>query len=343
MSSYDVIIVGGGIVGAACADRLAGEGRRVCLLEARSFMREASWAAPGILHPVHPMAYPESLHPLLRAGPAEFPPLAEDLARRTGIDIGLEMPGIVVMGDQVEDLAEWCGGTIPHEFVDAQEFLGCPGEKGRAVYLAEVLSLRPARLGRALLEGARGRGAELRDHSPVLAVEPGRVRLKDEVLEAESVVLAAGAWSGGLRPEAPTEPVRGQILLYRGHFPHMAIFSDRTYAAPRPDGLVLFGSTVERVGFEGLPTREAVERLDRRAQELIGVRPDDLLAAWAGFRPGTPSGLPYIGRASGEAGLIYATGHYRTGIILAPLTARIVADLVAGREPQFGPFEPQAR
>jgi glycine/D-amino acid oxidase-like deaminating enzyme len=104
LADYDVVIVGGGIVGAACADRLAGEGHSVCLLEAGEFLRESSWAAPGVLHPIHPLSYPAALHPLLRAGPAEFPPLAADLARRTGIDVGLTTPGVVVTGDQVPAL-----------------------------------------------------------------------------------------------------------------------------------------------------------------------------------------------------------------------------------------------
>ena len=335
MSRYDVVIVGGGLVGAACADRLAGEGHRVCLLEANDFMRESSWAAPGVLHPIHPVGYPEALHPLLRAGPAEFRPLVEDLTQRTGIDLGLRNPGIYVTGDQVEGLAAWCGSEVPFENVDAGEVLGCPGETGRALYLPEVQTLRPHRLGLALLEGARLRGADLRPRTKVLSVEPGRVRIEGGEIEAGCVVLAAGAWSGGLCAATPTEPVRGQILLYRGDFPHMAVFSDRTYVVPRPDGLLLFGSTVEHVGFDGRPTEDAVGRLAKRAERLLGVRPDDLVAAWGGLRPGTPSGLPYIGPADGQPGLIYATGHYRTGIILAPLTARIVADLVAERRPRF--------
>ena len=338
MSSYDVVIVGGGIVGAACADRLAGEGLSVCVLEANEFLREASWAAPGVLHPIHPLSYPEALHPMLRAAPAEFGPLAADLAERTGIDVELKTPGIVVTGDQVEGLAAWCGDQIPHENVDAESFLGCPGESGRALFLPEVQTLRPYRLGRALLEGARRRGAHLRPNSPVLGVEPGRVRVKSGEITAKHVVLAAGAWSGALRPEAPTEPVRGQILLYRGTFPHMAIFSDRTYVVPRPDGLLLFGSTVERSGFDGRPTEEALTRLAARAESLLGVAPSDLVACWTGLRPGTPTDLPYIGPAQGESGLIYATGHYRTGVILAPLTARIVADCVAQRRPIFTIF-----
>jgi len=332
---FDVVIVGGGIIGAACADRLAGEGHKVCLIEAREFLREASWAAPGVLHPIHPFSYPAPLHPLLRAAPAMFPPLAADLLQRTGIDVGLETPGLVVLGDQVEALARWCGEAIPHQHVRSSALIDCPADEGPALFLPEARTLRPARLGHALLEGARRRGAELRSHTPAIEVEAGQVRVPGGIIEADTVVMAAGAWSGGLCRAAPTEPVRGQMLLYDGGLPHMVIFSDRTYVTPRRDGRVLFGSTVERAGFDGRPTEQVVARLQERAETLLGLHPSALLGAWAGLRPGTPSGLPHIGRDDRHPGLIHAMGHYRTGVILAPLTAEIVADLVAGRAPRF--------
>ena len=112
----------------------------------------------------------------------------------------------------------------------------------------------------------------------------------------------------------------------------MFIYPDATYAVPRPDGQVLFGTTVEDAGFDSVPTEDAVSRLQERAWELAGLPPERLQAAWAGLRPGTPSDLPYI---CADQGLIYATGHYRAGVILAPLTARCVADLVAGNRPEI--------
>ncbi|MHC4407950.1 MAG: NAD(P)/FAD-dependent oxidoreductase [Planctomycetota bacterium] len=318
---YDVLIVGGGVIGAAIADRLAGEGKRVCVLERGLFARESSWAAPGVVHPIHPWKYPDPMPVLLKQGMKEHPALAADLVKRTGIDPELRRTGLVVMGEAASRVAEWWGSQAPWEM-----------RQDGSIFLPEACSIRPQRFTRALLEGAHRRGAVLRDRTPALEVEPGRVRVPGGDLEADHVVLSAGAWSGGLRREAPTVPVRGQILLYRGEIPHMVIYPDASYAVPRPEGLVLFGTTVEHAGFDSAPTEEAVTRLQQKAWEHARLAPEDLLAAWAGLRPGTPTELPYI---CAESGLIYATGHYRSGIILAPLTARWVAGLVAGKRPEF--------
>jgi len=320
-SGYDVVIVGGGVIGAAIADRLAGEGRSVRLLERGPFAREASWAAPGIVHPVHPWKYPAPLPEVFKIAMREHAPLCADLRERTGVDPELRRAGLVVHGEAAPRIAQWWGGDTRWEMRDDGSIL-----------LPDACSIRPPRFVRALLEGARRRGAELSDHTPVLAVEPGRVRTAGGWIAGRCVVLAAGPWSGTLRDEAPTRPVRGQILLYEGSVAHMSIYAGGEYAVPRPDGLVLFGSTLEDAGFDPRPTADAVARLQERARELAGLWPEHLLAAWAGLRPGTPSQLPYIWR---RGGLVYATGHYRAGVILAPLTARIVADLVAEKRPKF--------
>ena len=320
-SRYDVLIVGGGVIGAACADRLAGEGRRVCLIERGPFARESSWAAPGLVHPIHPWKYPDPLPDLLKRSIPLHAPLVADLVERTGIDPEIRRTGLIVMGEAASRIADWWGDEARWEL-----------RPDGSIHLPDACSLRPQRFTRALLEGARRRGAVLKARTPALEVEPGRVRTPDGVLEADQVVLAAGAWSGGLRKEAPTVPVRGQILLYRGEMEQMVIYPDATYAVPRPGGRILFGTTVEHAGFASVPTDEAVSRLQQKAWEHAQLPPENLMAAWAGLRPGTPSDLPYI---CARPGLIYATGHYRAGIILAPLTALCVADLVAGNRPEI--------
>jgi glycine oxidase len=113
----------------------------------------------------------------------------------------------------------------------------------------------------------------------------------------------------------------------------MVVFPGGEYAVPRRGGVLLFGSTLERAGFDSRPTREACEALALRAGEVLGLRPGDLLAMWAGLRPGTASGLPFLGPDPDQERLIHASGHYRNGILLAPLTARTVVSLVLGRPP----------
>lgn len=324
---YDVVVVGGGLIGAACADTLAGEGHSVALFEARRFAREASWAGSGILHPIHPWQYPDALHPLLRAAPATHRECAADLANRTGIDVELVESGVVVMGSELDRLAAWCGETLPHQRLDARVAEPSIRVAGDALLLPEACQVRNQRLARAFLEGARRRGAELFENTPVNDLAE---------LDAPHVVLCAGAWAGRLLPGMEVEPVRGQILLYQtepGTFRRVVIFATGEYLVPRKDGRVLFGSTLERAGFDPRPRPEACARLAGRAHELAGLEPDRLLAAWAGLRPATRSLLPYLGRHPARPGLIVACGHYRNGILLAPLTGRIVADLIAGRDP----------
>jgi glycine oxidase len=201
------------------------------------------------------------------------------------------------------------------------------------------------RLALAFLEGARRRGAVIRAWTRVTAVRPGAVETDTGRIAAGTVVLCAGAWSGHLRGGLGLEPVRGQILLYRGELGRMVVFPGGEYAVPRRGGLLLFGSTLEHAGFDARPTREAGEALAGRAADLLGLRDGDLLAHWAGLRPGTRSLLPCLGPDPGQPGLVHASGHYRNGILLAPLTARIVAELVLGRPTghDLKPFLPPAR
>ena len=340
---YDVAVVGGGLIGAACADALAGEGLSVCLLDAGAPGREASWAGAGLLHPIHPWHYPEALHPLLRAAPAEHERCAADLLARTGIDVELERSGFVVMDPELDRLEAWCG---PESALRVEAAAEEPRirHSGPALLVPGACHVRNHRLNRAFLEGARRRGAVVFERTPVTGLLPGAVETEKGRIEASWTVLAAGAWAGRLLPELSVEPIRGQILLYQdqGSMRRVVVFPDGEYAVPRRDGLILFGSTLEKAGFAPLPTREGVVGLQERARELLGLDPADLRAAWAGLRPGTSHLLPYMETHPERSDLILACGHYRNGILLAPLTDRVVADLVAGRHPGFdlAPFGP---
>ena len=335
--AYDVAVIGGGLIGAACADALAGEGLTVCVLERQEFAREASWAGAGILHPIHPSKYPVALHPLLRAAPALHPPCALDLLERTGIDVECERSGLLVMDDHLDSLADWCGPDLPCERVSAVEDEPAILEGGEALLLPNACHVRNHRLARAFLEGARRRGAVLLPFSPVQALRPGAVETPTGTIEAGLTVLCTGAWAPQLRPGLDIEPVRGQILLYGPEsgvrLRRMVVFPDGEYAVPRRDGRILFGSTLERVGFDALPTKTACERLSQRAAALLGLSQRHFRAIWAGLRPATGRTLPFIGKDPKRSDLILACGHYRNGILLAPLTARLVVDLAADVDP----------
>jgi len=342
---FDVAIVGGGLIGAACADYLAGDGHRVCLLEAGFPAREASWAGAGILHPIAPWQYPDALHPLLEAAPAEHERCARDLLARTGIDVELEQTGLAVVpadSGEGERWVAWSGEKKSRIFVDLQEVEPRARRPARCLFFPEARHVRSHLLTRALLKGAEDRGAEIHGFRRVTRIGAGRLETTRGPVEAERVLLCAGAWSRQLAPALDVEPVRGQILLYERKIDRMVVFADGTYAVPRRDGRTLFGSTLERAGFDSRPTEEACRELGKRAADLLGFREADLRAAWAGLRPATEPRIPWLGPLPGRPDVLVATGHYRNGILLGPLTGRIFADLLGNKDHGFNlcPFRP---
>ncbi|MGQ0612849.1 MAG: NAD(P)/FAD-dependent oxidoreductase [Planctomycetaceae bacterium] len=331
---FDAAVVGGGLIGAACAYRLAREGLSVALFEARAFAREASWAGAGLLAPIHPWRYPAPLQPLLRAAAPLHAPLAAELLERTGIDVELRECGMVVMDREMERLEAWLGpGCSRRVQASAEESrVRVPGE---GLLLPQVAVVKSHRLARALIRATLGLGGSLFERTPVTRLLRGGLETGAGPVSCGIAILCMGCWSGRLLEGAQVEPVRGQILLYRGEGRRVVIFPEGEYVVPRSGGFLLFGSTLERAGFDARPTQGACSRLEVRAHELLGLDPSALVAAWAGLRPATPSMLPYLGRVGGRADLIAAFGHYRNGILLAPLTGGIVADLVMGRDPGF--------
>ncbi len=357
----DIIVVGGGIVGCAVAYRLAKDGLAVTLVEKGDIGREASWAAGGILTPVHLAEYPTPLASLCAASMRLYAPLAQELRALTPTDPELRTTGLLLLVS--DDAGDAAAGALeawkrahnqPCERLSREAALArqpglAPAARG-ALYLPDIAQVRNHRMTVALGEAAVKRGVDLRAGTPITGFlrVPGRVngvRTPRGDILAGTTVLAAGAWSSNLlQPlgiELPVRPVKGQILLTEGPpgLCRHVLLDGETYLVPRADGKILIGSTVEEAGFDKTVTLEAVGSLTRRAAAILpGVAKLPLVMSWAGLRPATPDRLPYIGRSAME-GLLIATGHFRNGILLAPITAEIVADLVAGRAPSV-PLEP---
>ncbi len=358
----DVVVIGGGIIGLAIARELAGDGRAVIVLERGRVGREASWAAGGILSPVHPWTYPPALAHLASASLARWPALCAALLEETGVDSGYREGGLVSVVergsegglDELRRQASWFAEhDTPAELLDGAGLrdrvgLENPRIEG-ALYLPGIAQVRNTRVTRALAIAAARRGARIHESASVEAfdVRDGVCRgvtARDLRIEADHVILAAGAWSGALSralpgtDPLPVEPARGQMIVVETEpvarpLAAMVMGEDQRYVIPRPDGRVLVGSTVERVGFDKRVTTETVGELARRAGELVPSLGRAVFArAYAGLRPATPDRLPFIGPVPGVAGLIAATGHFRNGILLAAVTAAAVAALVAGRD-----------
>jgi glycine oxidase len=230
---------------------------------------------------------------------------------------------------------------------EIQEFLRI---RGRALYLKER-SVDPRALTAAAFKTAKNRGVNFSSSDPVTAadVKDGRVAgvttTKTSFL-APKVVNCAGAWSGQIGPHAfPTRPVKGQMLCLvmpsRTLLKHV-IRSPEAYLIPRNDGRLLVGATVEEAGFDKRTVPKTIQHLHRTALMLVPkLRDAKILEAWAGLRPGTPDALPILG-ATATPGYYVATGHFRDGILLAPITAHVMADVIEGRTPEHDlmPFSP---
>ena len=355
----DVIVVGGGIVGLATACVLASEGHSVQILERERPGSRASWVAAGLLTPSSPWRYPPALIELCFRSEDMYPQLVSELIACTGIDPEHEVAGMIYPEGVANDAAQIADHTrLRNELGFGVEHLeradldrlqpGLGDEVEGAAFQRRSARVRPPRLLAGLV-----RRAEQLDVSIVSACEvtslladAGRIAgvrvAGGQCLPADAVVLAAGAWSGHLARSlgliVDVRPVRGQILLLRGEPGVLGptINDGFDYLVPRRDGRILVGSTMEDVGFEAVNTEEALSRMRRNARRLLpAVASMTEEMSWAGLRPGTPDRMPYLGPVEGCPGLVLATGHFRNGILLAPITARIVADVLAERAPSL--------
>jgi len=360
----DVLIVGGGIVGSAIAWRLAKDGLSVTLLEKGEIGREASWAAGGMLTPVHLADYPPALAGLCGASLALYEPLCREILAASGVDPEYRVTGLLLL--VTDDAGEEAARELelwkrerrqPVERLTREQALEVEPKLTptlrRALRLPDVAQIRNNRMAVALAEGARRKGAEIRPNTPVTGFlrVPGRVtgvKTPRGDVYAGATILAAGAWSAELlKPlglDLKVKPIKGQIVLAGGapDFCRHMILDGESYLIPRADGRILVGSTLEDVGFDKSVILETLGDLALRGARLmpeLGKLP--LVTSWAGLRPATPDRLPYLGKGPMD-GLIVATGHYRNGILLAPITAEIVADLLAGQAPavDLAAFDP---
>lgn len=367
--SFDVAVVGGGVVGLAIAWRAARRGLHVVVLERSDIGGGASWVAAGMLAPVTEARLTEL--PLLELGvasAASYPQWAHDLHGQTGIDVGYHGYGTLVLArdaDEAEALEREL--DVHHQLgLDVVRLRASQArrlEPALAPTIRLALEVRgdhavdPRRLTEALSAGVRAAEAQIRERTEVaeVLIEADRVagvRLAGgEELEAEHVVIAAGAWAGGLAgiPEElriAVHPVKGQLLRLRDPGgPGLAQRVLRTggaYFVPRGDGRYVLGATMEERGFDTSITAGAVFELLRDASEILpGIWELVIEEAIAGLRPATADGLPAIG-TGGIGGLHWAVGHYRNGILLAPITAEIVLSGIEGEEPPdvAAPFTP---
>ncbi len=360
---HDVIVLGGGIIGCALAEELARHGQRGVGLERGRTGQEASPAAAGILSAQMDLPRPGPFFDLCQAARRMYPRWVEHLERRAGLPVGYHVDGILYLAmtsreeHAMEHQARWqkkAGLRVepwsPKEVRRHEPAVD--GKVKRGFHFPTEAQVDNVALMRALAMAARKAGVEVREAQAVrrLLLRGGRVHGVETdhgTLESPVVVNCLGSWAamGGAFPlPLAIEPARGQMLAFRGprRLVRHAVMSERAYVVQRRDGRLLVGSTVERVGFEKSLTLEGIHGiLDGLRQFTGGLDQCVFLEAWAGFRPCTSDRLPLLGATTVE-GLFVATGHFRHGILLAPITAHLMAELILrGRASlNLAPFSP---
>ncbi|MBV9324972.1 MAG: glycine oxidase ThiO [Chloroflexi bacterium] len=366
----DVVIVGGGVVGCCIAYYLTLGGARVTLLERAHLAAGASGVAAGMLAPQVEAPFADPFFELCLLGRAEHAPLAAALLEDVGLDVEYRQTGILRVArtesERVDLQRMWrwqSARGLAAEWVDSDDLGTCEpllrGVAGRllagALWLADEGQVRGPRLVQALAMAAAQRGARFVEGTPVVDIarqgeRVSGVQTPTEVIESDTVVLAAGVWSPDLGRriglDLPVAPVKGQILSLRGlgKTPRRVIWCGECYLVPRPDGEVVLGATEEEGNYDARPTLAGVNRLTEAALEVVpAVGSFSIDGFWAGLRPAAPDRFPLVGWAPGLEGLFVATAHYRNGVLLGPLTGRRVAeDILHGSGlGELAPFGPE--
>jgi glycine oxidase len=341
VKTWDVIVIGGGIIGLSLSIALKKRGARVLIIERGEPGREASHAAGGMLVDCA-FETPPPLQPLATESARMYPEFAHELEVESGIKVDLRDYGtIFIPSDDENGHPPQAATALDRRALgELEPALIAPKH---SFHLKER-SVDPRGLTAAALKTAKGRGVDFSSGDLVTAVNVsdrqiiGVTTAKTSFL-APKVVNCAGAWSGQIAPQPfPTRPVKGQMLCLampsRGLVKHV-IRSPKAYLIPRSDGRLLVGATVEEAGFDKRTDPATMQRFHRAAIQLVpqleGAR---ILEDWAGLRPGTPDALPILG-ATETRGYYVATGHFRDGILLAPITAEVMTAVVEDREPDY--------
>jgi glycine oxidase len=352
MKSFDVAIAGAGIIGASIAFELAQAGLKVALFDRNEPGREASWASAGILSPAPESPAMISMVPLAKASMDLYPALVANVEEISGEKVGFRPKGTIDVffsNEAISDLSTLIAlhhgmglKAEPLRPEDARELEpSLSPELDAAALRPEEASIDNRAFTKALLSAAKKSGVAIFAGSSVTGIvrEGGRctgLKLENETVSAKWTVIAAGSFSAeieGVKEFAPVRPAKGQMVSLRadGLKIERVIWGEKIYIVPRNDGRILAGATVEYVGFDKQVTAGGIEKILSAAIEVIpGFANARIEETWAGLRPDSPDHLPILGPTDID-GLVIATGHFRSGILLTPITARLVRQWITER------------
>lgn len=354
-NTRDITIVGSGIVGLLIAKELHQAGLTVTLIEKNPTAQESSWAGGGILFPLYPWRQSPAITELVIASLKVYPQLSQSLYQCTGVDPEWTQSGLLITKNPDHALAkQWCEANhIAIANAEESFFENLRTEPVNPLWLPTIAQARNPRLLKSLKAFLLQQGVEFIENCTVneIAHKNNRIRAINTSIGKITVnhlIIAAGAWTTELTKELFAEtlkkpqiaPVKGQMLLFQSQpntLSQMVLDGDH-YLIPRRDGKILAGSSVEHSGFDKSTNQHTKSQLKSFAFDLFPTLKECLLLAhWAGLRPGTEYGVPYIGNHPEIENLSINAGHFRNGLTMAPASAQLMADLILKRPPVVNP------
>ncbi len=359
----DCLIVGGGVIGLSLAWELSGHGMSVQVIDQGEMGKEASWAGAGILPPAKANERSHSIDQLRALSHRLHPEWARRLVDESGIDTGFRRCGGLYLARSAGEAAALSGwkGMLDEEGIAVQRLapdalvvkepslahLVDSGSLKSAYWLPDEAQLRNPRHLQALREGCRRRGVRFSENVELveLDLQDGRARravTTTGIIEADRYCICSGAWTHLLLKRLGNAngiiPIRGQMVLYRCPEPPLSsvVNEGPRYLVPREDGWVLVGSSEEEVGFDTRTTDDCQQELRKLAREILPQLTDDRIEkSWAGLRPGSFDGFPYMGAVPEHHNVFVAAGHFRSGLTLSPGTAVVMSQLIRGEQPEI--------
>ena len=355
MKNADVILIGGGVIGLMTAREFLNGGAAVILLEKNVCGQESSWAGGGILSPLYPWRQSQAITDLVLPSLKCYPQIATELFENTGIDPEWTQNGLLITQNPDIELAQtWCKNSqVKLDIPDNSFFQNLNSHSQQSIFLPEIAQIRNPRLLQALKQDVLNKGLHLVENCEITSFSLQHQKIQyiestQDKFSATEVVMTTGAWTHSIFQKLLIDvtgtpriyPAKGEMLLFDtkpNTLPHIVLEGEH-YLIPRRDGKILVGSTVEYDVFHKDLTLEAKKKLLQFATSVCPLlKQSSIIKHWAGLRPATDNGVPYIGRHPDVANLSLNAGHFRNGLNMAPASAQLLVDLLLNRLPVVNP------
>jgi len=334
MKNERVVIIGAGIIGCLSAVEAKKKGFDVVVIDQSKIGSGSSWAAGGILFPLMPWEYPEKIYELCKPANKYYNILSKKLLQETGIDSEFHKSGInIVNPTNTKEISTWCEQNnieIQHRTIN----------RIPSLYLKNIFQIRPPYLMKALAEYMNINNINFIKNKKIVNFKiqkyeiQGCISSEGETFQGEKFIITAGAWTYNILNDYKEKvfPVRGQMIQYPNTSPKIKniIYKDGFYLIPRKDGVLIAGSTLEKVGFNSDENKGNIAQLKKKAESIIPeLKNIEIENSWHGFRPGTSDNLPIIEKEKKYKNLYLNIGHHRYGITMAPYSAQCIANLIS--------------